>query len=288
MTDPKSLLTAIESASRVANTNLFTTIIDKAVGFRLSKWAAEGEVRKKIIHDEYEKAKDNGIIGMQYIEYMRSTENLINIAVKSTKYIDERKPNDIKIDNDFFWNTIDHAKTVSNEEMQELIAKIIAGEYNKPGTYSMRTLQTLKMLGKSELELFEKVCVLCINDYMIPEQIFFNSESYFNQIDLEGIHYGIFQELQTLGLILPNTMSQEISNLDKKKVLVRYFDKRMIFEALTNNFNIRFPGFYELSTIGKQISEHLNPKYNPMYFQWLNENFKISNYKLVDSQQIKK
>ncbi len=140
MTDPASLSKTIESASKVANTPLFTTVIDKITGFRLSKWAAEGEVRKKLIHDEYEKAKEGGIMGMQYIEYMRNTENLIDTAVKSSKYIKAGKPNDIKMDNDFFWNTIEHSKTVSNEDMQELIAKIIAGEYNEPGTYSMSTL----------------------------------------------------------------------------------------------------------------------------------------------------
>ncbi len=109
---------------------------------------------------------------MQYIEYMRNTENLIDTTVKSSKYIDPNKSNDIKMDNDFFWNTIEHAKTVSNDEMQELVAKIIAGEYNEPGTYSMCTLQTLKMLGKNELELFEKICSLCVNDNQILQTVF--------------------------------------------------------------------------------------------------------------------
>src|SRR6185295_5943710 len=104
MTDPASLTSAIENASKVANTPLFTTIIDKITGFKISQWAAEGEVRKKLIHDEYERAKENGIIGVQYIENLRHTTNLIDTAVKSSKYVDQEKSNDIKIDNDFFWN----------------------------------------------------------------------------------------------------------------------------------------------------------------------------------------
>ena len=102
MTDPISLAKAIDSAAKVANTPLFTTIIDKVTGFKLSIWSAEGEVRKKLIHDEYEKAKENGIMGMQYIEYMRNIENLIDTAVRSSKYINPNKPNNIKMDNDFF------------------------------------------------------------------------------------------------------------------------------------------------------------------------------------------
>lgn len=114
---PASLVTAIDNASKVANTPLYTTIIDRMLGFKISKWAAEGEVRKKLIHDEYEKAKESGLIGVEYIKNLRHTTNLIETAVKSSKYIDPNKTNDIEMDNDFFWNTIEHAKTVSNDEM---------------------------------------------------------------------------------------------------------------------------------------------------------------------------
>lgn len=61
MPDPFSLAKAIDSATNVANTPLFTTIIDKVTGFKLSEWSAEGEIRKKLLHDEYEMAKENGI-----------------------------------------------------------------------------------------------------------------------------------------------------------------------------------------------------------------------------------
>lgn len=279
MTDPISLAKAIESASQVANTPLFTTIIDKVTGFKLSKWSAEGEVRKKLIHDEYEKAKENGIMGMQYIEYMRNTENLIQTAVKSAKYIDPFKINDIKIDNDFFWNTIEHAKTVSNDQMQELVAKIIAGEYNKPGSYSMSTLQILKMLGKSELELFENICSLCVNNYQIPKAVFTSANEIKTLLKDAGVHFGTLQELQTLGLFLPNDMTNNIENPEKKKYALRYANKNIIFEPThESNFNISLPSYYGLSTNGQQIIQHLNPKFSESYYIWLKKNYKINNY----------
>ena len=42
-----ALTTAIDNATKVANTPLFTTVIDRITGFKISQWAAEGEVRKK-------------------------------------------------------------------------------------------------------------------------------------------------------------------------------------------------------------------------------------------------
>ena len=284
MTDPASLAKTIESASDVANTPLFTTIIDKVTGFRLSTWAAEGEVRKKLIHDEYEKAKEGGIMGMQYIEYMRNTENLIDTAVKSSKYIDPNKSNDIKMDNDFFWNTIEHAKTVSSDEMQELVAKIIAGEYNEPGTYSMSTLQALKMLGKSELELFERICSLCVNDHQIPQEVFSLPENLRPTMNSLNIDFGSLQSLQTLGLFLPNDMTRTLANLEKKNFALDYFGNRIRFEPThESNFEIQLPGFYTLSITGKQIIKHLNPSFISDYFEWLKVNYKIPNYKVIEN-----
>lgn len=284
MTDPVSLAKTIESASKVANTPLFTTIIDKVTGFRLSEWAAEGEVRKKLIHDEYEKAKEGGIMGMQYIEYMRNTENLIDTAVKSSKYIDPNKPNDIKMDNDFFWNTVEHAKTVSNDDMQELVAKIIAGEYNEPGTYSMSTLQTLKMLGKNELELFEKMCSLCVNDDQILQDVFSLPEKLLPVLNSLGIDFGSLQALQTLGLFLPNDMSRSLDNPQKKNFALKYFNQNIWYEPThETNFVIKLPGFYGLSITGKQIMKHLNPKFLDDYFTWLKGNYKVPNYKVIEN-----
>jgi hypothetical protein len=283
MIDPATLTAAINNASKVANTPLFSTIIDKVTGFKISKWAAEGEVRKKLIHDEYEKAKENGIMGVQYIENLRHTTNLIDTAVKSSKYIEENKENYIAMDNDFFWNTIEHAKTISNDEMQELVAKIIAGEYNKSGTYSMSTLQTLKMLGKSDLELLEKMCSLSINTNQIPKEVFSLPESIKPILKTLDIDFGSMQFLQNLGLFLTNSMTREIPNPEKKKFAFQYFNKEILFEPThEKNHTVQQPEYYELSNTGKQIIKHLNPKFNEDYYKWLSKNYKIKDYKLIE------
>jgi len=284
MIDPISLTKAIDNASKVANTPFFTTVIDKITGFRISQWAAEGEVRKKMIHDEYEKAKESGIMGVQYIKNLRHTTNLIDIARESTKYIDQGKSNDIKMDNDFFWNTIEHAKTISSEQMQVLIAKIIAGEYNKPGTYSMSTLQTLKMLGKQELELFERLCSLCINIDQVPQDVFSLPENLKSVLNFIRIDFASLQTLQNLGLFLPNDMTRSIENPERKNFVVSYFNKQIIFKPEHETIHkIMLPGFYGLSITGKQIIQHLNPKFIGDYYNWLKTNYKIPNYKIIEN-----
>ncbi|MBP7806472.1 DUF2806 domain-containing protein [Candidatus Gracilibacteria bacterium] len=286
MVDPSTALTAaITNATKVANTPLFTTVIDKMTGFKISKWAGEGEVRKKQIHDEYEKAKDNGITGIQYISALRSSTNLINTAVKSAKYIEEGKINEIGIENDFFWNTVDHSKNVSNEEIQELIAKIIAGEYNSPGTYSMSTLHTIKMLGKDELKLFERICSLLIDHDKIPAEIFAMPDDAKEIMDELKIDFGSLQTIQSLGLFFPNEMTNSIPNPEKKNYKMKYFDNDIIFSLENNDgaFIVELAPHFGLSPVGRQILKHLKPLPMEKYLSWLKKNYKIPYYKILEN-----
>jgi hypothetical protein len=214
---------------------------------------------------------------------MRRTTNLLDTATKTTKYIDQDKPNSIEFDNDFFWNTIEHAKTISDEDVQELVAKILAGEYNEPGSYSMSLLQTLKMLGKYEIKLFERICSLCVDTGLIPQIVFSRPESIEPIMKSLGIDFGSLQELQNLGLFLPNGMSSTTDNPEKGVFVIDYFDKELRFKPThETDFNITFPGYYGLSKTGVQILKHLQPEYKEEYYTWLKSNFKINNYKLIE------
>ena len=283
MIDPTlALTTAIENSTKVANTPIFSTVIDRLLGFKVSEWKAQGDAIKKHIADGYEDAKQKGL-GLQYVSAFRENTNLINISVKAAEYINKDKENDIAFDNDVFWGLIDHSKDISNDEMQNLIAKIIAGEYNIPGTYSMSTLQTIKMLGKNELELLEKTATLIVNSEQIPHIIFTLPETIKEIMAEIGIDFGSLQLLQSLGLVLPNDMRRTMKNPQKLPVQVSYFDKNMIFNSENENFiDIQMPNFYGLSPVGRQIVKHLNPKPDSKYFDWLKVNYKIANYKIAE------
>lgn len=276
MTDPSTLTAAIDNASKVANTPLFTTIIDRITGFKISEWIAEGDVRKKMIIEQYEEAKKNGLQGVSYVKNLRDTTNLIETAVESSKYIDSKKENEIKFDNDFFWNTLEYAKSISNNEVQKLIAKIIADEYNKPETYSLNTLQVLKTLGKKELELFQKICCLCVLDGIIPTEVFSNTEE--NFMTKLNIDYADFNTLQSIGLFLPNDMTRNYKNDNNHDFKLTYFDKEIIFKPLSKNIPIQLQNFYCLSNTGMQIMSHLNPYYIEEYFEWLKTNYEVRGY----------
>ena len=62
------------------------------------------------------------------------------------------------MEDDWITNFFDKCRIVSDEEMQLLWAKVLAGEANSPGTYSKRTVNSLGSLDKRDAQLFTNFC----------------------------------------------------------------------------------------------------------------------------------
>lgn len=61
-----------------------------------------------------------------------------------------------KIDKDKMIRLIHLSTQFSSEEMQEYVAWILAWEYNQPWSFSFKTLEIVRTLGKGDIELFRK------------------------------------------------------------------------------------------------------------------------------------
>ncbi len=60
-------------------------------------------------------------------------------------------------DDDWITRFFKSAQDVSSEEMQTLWGRILAGEIRQPGTYSLRTLDFVRNMTKSEAELLQRI-----------------------------------------------------------------------------------------------------------------------------------
>ena len=86
-----------------------------------------------------------------------SMQNCIDIISKASNLLN--KGADIcEIDVDWRANFFDKGRLVSDDNMQILWAKILAGEANKPGTCSKRCISFVADMDKREAELFENLC----------------------------------------------------------------------------------------------------------------------------------
>lgn len=135
---------------------------------------------------------------MTLTEYYK-TKNFLKIAEMADSMVQEKRNNSIDKQYSFDWfiRYYEASGNISDKEMQVLWAKILAGEIEKPSSYSLRTLDVLRNMSKEEAECFVKI----FNDSIKTE-----SEKYVISADHDyllknGINYSDILMLEEIGLI---------------------------------------------------------------------------------------
>lgn len=150
------------AALKIINTlaNLFKTRLEASL-----KASAESDaalIKEKGRHElillqaenkALEIAKLSGLKGV----YQTNVKSIIFKAIQLANEINAN-PSEETVDSGWILSFIDCAKNISNEEIQNLWSKILAGEINLPGSFSLRTLELLKQISKKEADLFAEFC----------------------------------------------------------------------------------------------------------------------------------
>jgi len=134
---------------------------------------------------------------MTHMEYYKAN-NFLDVAQKADKYYAKLPKRDCfdAYDFDWFIRFYEAVGNISNEEMQDLWAKILAGEISHPSSFSLRRNDILKNINKSDAELFEKICNVSIhseNQYFLPR--------YDKYLEDNEIRYSDIMKLSELGLL---------------------------------------------------------------------------------------
>jgi uncharacterized repeat protein (TIGR03899 family) len=164
---------------------------------------AEGEVavirrENQFILDNIEDRVNERV---RYKEIKRQ-KNLEDIAAKAAQEIPEFV-SEVPVDEDWVFEFINKSQDVSNEQLQSLWARLLAGEVVKPGSFSLRTLAFVRTMSKEDADLFTRFCSMLwtINEddkilaaYLLPSENLEATSDF-------GMQFTDFVRLDTLGLI---------------------------------------------------------------------------------------
>lgn len=94
----------------------------------------------------------------QAYQELRKQQNIEAVCANSAQaLIGESKVAEDKPESDWINRFFEIAENISTEDLQYLWGKILAGEIQKPGSFSLRTLETLKNMSRQEAENFCKL-----------------------------------------------------------------------------------------------------------------------------------
>jgi hypothetical protein len=166
----------------------------KAYEIRVIEQAkAEAIVCERQIEADYLERINNRLIAKE-IQRQNNLDDVVEIAasqLEGTDYV-----TDEPINKDWATRFFDIVQDVSDEDMQNLWGRILAGEVKQPKSFSLRTLELLRNLSKEEAELFVKIAPFVLydsSDYFIYEGK--------NDLKEYGVSYKDRAKLIEIGLI---------------------------------------------------------------------------------------
>ena len=173
-----------------------------------------------------------------------------DITAKALPHLDEKATPD-SMENDWLVNFFDKSRIVSDNEMQELWSRVLAGEANTPGTYSRRTVNFLSDLDKAEAELFAKLCGFgwMISD-VVPLVFDYHEEIY----NRHGISFNTLNHLESIGLIQFSSINNIVLQNLTKKLTVLYCGKPLTLEMPNDAGNELEVGMVLLTKIGQELA----------------------------------
>lgn len=213
--------TAISVVSSVVG-GLFTTIF-----LRRNTSVAEFE---KIKNGQFKEVADSLLKAgkMTYVEYYQAS-NFLEVAKKADKYYSEihHDNNNANYDFDWFVRFYEAVGNISDEVMQDLWAKLLAGEVAEPSSFSLKTIDVLRNLSKQDAELFS---LICSHSVMTRGQNFL--PNYDTYLENHNIYYTDIMKLNEQGLIFNDgTIGFSMSISQNRNVLFWNNDLVMTIES---------------------------------------------------------
>lgn len=163
---------------------------------RVAQAEAEADRIRAISQIEITALQDRAVSRF-FIEEAKKQYNIEAITEKALPLLEQGATPE-NIEDDWITNFFGKSRLISDEEMQTLWSKVIAGEANHPGRFSKRTVNLVSSLDKSDAELFRKLCSFAwsIDDAIIPVIFDFENKIYGES----GLDFGGLLHLADIGV----------------------------------------------------------------------------------------
>lgn len=183
-------------------------------------------------------------------EEAKKQSNMEAVTEKALPMLED-KSNPQNVEDDWITNFFDKSRIVSDEDMQKLWSRVLAGEANAPGTFAKRTVNLLADLDKSDAELFARLCGFAWQIGNIVPLIFdVNADIY----QRNGIFFNSLTHLESLGLVRFDNLAGFRRLKLPKTATVFYYGKPVNLTFPKDDDNDLELGHVLLSRAGHQLA----------------------------------
>lgn len=208
---------------------------------------------------------------------VRRQENLELIGSMALMLLPENATPE-KINIDWLHHYASCAQDVSEDELRELWARLLAQEATKPGEFSKRTLDYLKSFSVEDCKIFEKILPLTASD---SDSSFLIYNTLGEKFDKFGLTFLEHTHLFDIGLLV-NSLDIAIPVEEGKDINIRYFRNNLHgTNTTTSLIQIRV---IVLTNVGSQLVNIVEAKPSEDFYNELISELKNYGLTVVESR----
>lgn len=136
------------------HTDIFKTLYTPALALKKGKAEVDVEFYKNQRNKEL---YENQTFTLYEITKLKKFVHTVNFAAEELSDVNDEVSNE-SVDFDWVMRFFDAVGNISNEALQKLWGKVLAGEMKHLGVCSLRTLNIIRNLSQQEAEIFNALC----------------------------------------------------------------------------------------------------------------------------------
>lgn len=188
---------------------------------------------------------------LQY-QQAKKEQNIESVIGKAVLELGDKTTDSTEeVDEDWYTRFFETVEDISDEQVQSLWARILAGEVLRPRTYTYRLLSVLRNISKNELEIILKIAPLVCGDIILNEP---------KSLYKKGITKDIISILEDMGILKEGGMQIRGVDLNPGDSVVFSKSKRMAYIFINNDKSHinHMIDVFEITETGKKIFELAN------------------------------
>lgn len=186
-------------------------------------------------------------IACQELKKQYNIDSVVDKAYTELEF--EADVPDIPIDDDWVSRLFDIIKDVSNDDMQYVWGKILAGEIKNPGSFSLRTLDTIRNISQQEASIFQRILPYIVS---CGKETFVTSKK--ENLEKHGIYYSDIISLDECGLINSSGSLSLTLTLSKSDTIYLHNNTKVaIIKNLSEQSETIVVGVHTLTKCGREL-----------------------------------
>ena len=225
----------------------------------------------------------------QEIQFIKRQENIETIMAMAMAFCPDVTGQQ-QLDFDWIERFISLCEDTANSSMQKLWAKILAGETVSPGTFSIKSLQTLKHMTQREADALQRCTSLCgfnekDNSHLILLG-FYKKPSLFdllrkgNKVSFNlgktPVSFPDILTLMDINLLYRKEIESAVLKAGQELVL-SFMNQRLVLKAKSNDLVLSYYKFTQTGDeLRKLIASPINKAYKQILSTSLEDEFEVS------------